>query len=527
MPPVVAALGRLDRRRVLPALPADVEAALLRGIGQVLGHLGAAGQLDVLDARFGEVAVVVVEPGLLLVDHLVQGSARHIGRADVAAALGALLQVAAAAHRTVQQLVRQVHAPGALQRLDHQLAVVGLLRMDQRLLHAPLAVAAADLDGLHGEGVQAADVHRGADGHRDGDELLHLVRVHVLLAQGGGGIDHGVERRSRMAGDEVLRHELPAARLLRGVLEPALELLEGVEGRLVHQRQHALVGGFRRHLHDAADVVAGDLVDVAVAVPQGQVVADAALDEDVFDAADAADAAQGGDVLVDAALQARAGRRPQAVAVEPGAELAHLAALHAEHVGARAPDIADGAVEAGQRGDALRLLHHRVDAAVLDLLALVVDDGTEVAVRDAAAVGDDGALHRLQRRHAFGIGGVFAPGVGQGVDAVEGGLVEGRRRRVLHHEARAGGLHHDAAALGVLLQEVDALAVGELRGIGGDLLEGGGLHHAARPRVGDGLAAVGHPAGAADVVEVLDRLARAQAVGDLQDLLLGHARGGG
>src|SRR5687768_2419576 len=102
--PSAPALVRLDRRGVLPALPAGVVATALGRVGEVLRHLGAAGQRYRLDPGFREVAVVLVEPGLVLVDHLVERAAGHVGRADVTAALGAVLEVVAAADAAVQQL---------------------------------------------------------------------------------------------------------------------------------------------------------------------------------------------------------------------------------------------------------------------------------------------------------------------------------------------------------------------------------------------------------------------------------------
>ena len=59
------------------------------------------------------------------------------------------------------------------------------------------------MDGLQGEGVQAGVVHGRGDGHGRGGEVLHLLRVHVIVPQVLGQLDHILDGAAGMAGHEI------------------------------------------------------------------------------------------------------------------------------------------------------------------------------------------------------------------------------------------------------------------------------------------------------------------------------------
>ena len=148
-------------------------------------------------------------------------------------------------------------------------------------------------------------------------------------------------------------------------------------------------------------------------------------------------------------------------------------------------------------------------------------DGAEVAVAKAAAVLDDRELDLLDGVHPAQrlIGGVIGAGEGQVEYAVQLLPGEGGHRRILHQVVGVGLLLHDGLAVDrVLPFGLDLVGLGVALLVLRDLVEGGAGH-----TVLWNLILGTQVAGAADVADFVDVLARLELLGELGNHLFTHA----
>ena len=208
-------------------------------------------------------------------------------------------------------------------------------------------------------------VHAGRAGHgRRGEDLDALDRplpAPLELFQVVGQLAGLLFRGPGVGDHEVGLEVLGTARVDLG--EGAAELLEGMAAAaFVHEAQDALGDVLGGDLQEPGRVVLGELLDVFRAF-QGQVVADAAADEDLLDAGDAAGLPHQPDEAAVAAVEAAAGKT---VVVGAGGRT-----LHAVHIGRRPAQVVDEALPLGVGGHAPDLPEDGLFAAGDDTVALV------------------------------------------------------------------------------------------------------------------------------------------------------------
>ena len=104
-----------------------------------------------------------------------------------------------------------------------------------------------------------------------------------MLLQPQREIHHIFISRPRVGGNKVWNQILLFTRLLRISIEQLLKAIVAAHTRLHHLRQWPLFGMFRSNLQITADVVGGQLFDVA-RIFNRNVVTNAGCDEDLFDA---------------------------------------------------------------------------------------------------------------------------------------------------------------------------------------------------------------------------------------------------
>jgi len=109
---------------------------------------------------------------------------------------------------------------------------------EERLHHALLAQIACNMHGFARHRVEAREVHRGRDGHRRRDEVLHLTRAHVAVLEPERELDRVVERRAGVTRDEVRNEVLLLAGLFARLAERLGEALVVLDGRLLHLVEH-------------------------------------------------------------------------------------------------------------------------------------------------------------------------------------------------------------------------------------------------------------------------------------------------
>ena len=157
-----------------------------------------------------------------------------------------------------------------------------------------------------------------------------------------------------MGADEVRHEVLLLTRPFTRIRKLTLKRLEGVVAGLLHHVQYGRTDVFGGDLEVAADEVFGQEPNVAGAL-QRQIVPDAGGDEDVrfflLCVSPLQDALEHGDDDI-VGRQFRTRRRIEAAHAFAGCV---LGAGHAVHVGGRAADVFDGALELRVGGDAVQL----------------------------------------------------------------------------------------------------------------------------------------------------------------------------
>ncbi len=204
---------------------------------------------------------------------------------------------------------------------------------------------------------------------------------------------HGRLGAARVGSDQIVREKLFQALFLGQAVEQQAKLQEAVRSRFAHGRQHAGVAVFGRDLHLPGNVVTNDLpqiVETIFTVGKDHIVAKAGSHGNFFNGIDAAQSLQQGHEGAVVNLEAGADRREQAAFVPAGAFKQFFRTLKPVHVGGRATDVGDDALESRVSGENFGLSDDRFDAAILDSSPLVHGNGAEMTLAVTAPVGSQG-----------------------------------------------------------------------------------------------------------------------------------------
>ena len=218
------------------------------------------------------------------------------------------------------------------------------------------------MHALQGEGVKAGVVHGRGDGHGRGCEVLHLLRVHVIVTQVLGQLDHVLDGAAGMAGHEIGQKVLLLSRRPADCGKALPEGVQHLAGRLMHTLRHRPGDVLGSDLEVAGDVMAAQLLQIGRTVGHDQVMPDARADEDLLDAGNlpqiGKELHQPGMVFVQRGAVCRA---------EPVRAGALLPARAGEgiHVGGRPAHVLDDALEALHLREGRRLAQDGAFAAAL------------------------------------------------------------------------------------------------------------------------------------------------------------------
>ncbi len=279
----------------------------------------------------------------------------------------------------------QVLAARLLERPANLEVILGLEELHQRPLQLPVAQMLGDVDRLLGERVEARVVHAGRDVERAGDEILHLVGAVMVALEEQRQVDHRVERAAGVAGDEVGDQELLLAggaarpwripgRISRNRRWPASSSAPARSDRCARAPPSS---GRRRDARPARACTRDCLRARSMRMPEAtKTFFTPGVSRASFISSTS------GPWSVPSSLQTvgwtQLSRRQRAST--SGRRAAHLV-----HVGRRAADVADDALELGIGGHLADFAEHRLRAAALDDAAFVGRDRAERAAAEAAA----------------------------------------------------------------------------------------------------------------------------------------------
>ena len=258
--------------------------------------------------------------------------------------------------------------------------------------------------------MQARIPRFGAHGHGCGREVLHLFEFevegfglgcegrHVFVVAAGVGADE--------VGDDLLIESVAAI----NVVEKFLELVEEFERGLSHELQHGVGSVFGSHLEASRHVVANQLFGIFLlsvvngfisAAMQNEVVAHTASHEALFDAGQRVDGMVDGKEWPVVGVEVFANGRVNAAGACALPAQAQVVASHAIHVGRRAAEVGEVALEVGHLGDLSDLAQYALLRSAHDELSLVGRNGAECAASEASAVKADGVAYHFVGRYAF------------------------------------------------------------------------------------------------------------------------------
>ncbi len=315
------------------------------------------------------------------------------------------------------------------------------------------------------EGVFLGVIHGGGVGEWRRVEVLHLIQLEAVGLDPERHVHHVFIRGARVGRDEVGDQVLLLARLFGILVEQLLEAVVAAHARLHHLGERALLGVLRCDLQIAADVVLGQLLDVA-RIFHRYVVAHAGGDQNLLDPLHIPRLAIEVYGRAVVGVHVRAYGRPDTGGAAAG--LLGLGALAAQlvHVGGGAAEIRDDAGKARHLvADLFDFFDDRLFRAALDDAPLVLRDGAEGAAAEAATHDVDRGLdHLVGRDLLLAIGWVRHPLVRQAEHAVH--LVGFQREggRVDPDDAIAVGLGErtGAARVGLVVQDARRMGVEHL-----------------------------------------------------------------
>src|SRR5262249_28446231 len=111
-------------------------------------------------------------------------------------------------NQAVAAISDEVLVPGFQQSFPHSEPVFGLEELHQSPLHFPIPHAPGNVDGLLREGIDARVVKCCCNVEWGRDEVLYLIGAIAIALQIYGEVDHRIEIRTWVAGDEVRDQKL-------------------------------------------------------------------------------------------------------------------------------------------------------------------------------------------------------------------------------------------------------------------------------------------------------------------------------
>jgi len=146
-------------------------------------------------------------------------------------------------------------------------------------------------------------------------------------------------------------------------------------------------------------------------------------------------------------------------------------ATHLIHVGGRATDVADHALEISRLGHGSNFVQDRLLAPRLNDPPLVGGDRAECAAPEAATHDRDRVFDHLECGDRFGVGRMWQPRVGQPVDRVHGRFADRQLGDIADDRLRAMRLHQGAGIERIGFVVNDSRRLGERQFVRHHLLE--------------------------------------------------------
>ena len=289
--------------------------------------------------------------------------------------------------------------------------------MEQRPLKATFAQAARDVNLLFGDRVDPGIISASRRLERRRNEVLHLLRLNVVIAEILGDRDHRFERATGEAGNQVRNEILFLARRFGRVGEEFAKLFVIGDRRFVHQAQNVVVDVFRRRLQMTADVMRRQFFD-ELRRQVREVGSDSGRDVNALDAVGFArflhQRTNRGMIGVEvrAKGRAKAGRADATFAkfaVFPG---------HSAHIRRRRAQVGDDEIAPGFLGERPDFLQNRRFAPVLDKFALVRRDRAEGTAAETTAMALNRRANDVDRRNQLRVRRVWFAGERQVVNGV-------------------------------------------------------------------------------------------------------------
>lgn len=181
-----------------------------------------------------------------------------------------------------------------------------------------------------------------------GEDLDLLGMYRELPSAEAGQLLHVVVSAAGMGGDEVVRQELVPPHPAAAGIEHPLESLQDIRSRLPHEVEDPVADMLRCYLHLPRHMLGDERFQIGGTVPpvgEDHVVAYPGIHEDMPDPVDIGDGLEQGGLTGMIDRKSGAGLPDEASAVLAAAVDGLLGAFDAIHVGRRAADILDHAVE--------------------------------------------------------------------------------------------------------------------------------------------------------------------------------------
>ena len=261
----------------------------------------------------------------------------------------------------------------------------------------------------------------GGYGHRGGREVLHLLEVEVQTLGDNRQLGHVLLRASRMATDEVGDDLLAEVQLVVDFIENLLEVVELGERWLAHDVEHRVAGLLGSYLEASAHVLGNEFAGVflrasvdgrVLAFVKQEVVTHPTTDEALLDARKRIDGMIDVEQRAMVGVEVRAHLGMDARGALALAALVRVVSAHGIHVGTRASQVGEVALEVGHFGNGFDFAQDTFLASAHDELALMRTDGTEGTSAETSSMEVHGELDHVEGRDALALVlGVWQTGV--------------------------------------------------------------------------------------------------------------------
>lgn len=314
--------------------------------------------------------------------------------------------------RAVVELLDEVGPSDASQFPLDTLSLLGFIPEEELPLRQLLAWCLGGEDRFKRVRVVSRIPRLGADGHRRGREVLHLLEVEVQVFGDDSELGHILFLATRMTANKIRYDLLFQALFLVDAVEDALELIELLKRRLAHESEHSVGSVLGCHLQATADMVGDELAGIqsggrvgllVLTLIEQEVVTHTTADEALLHARQRVDGMidveQAGEIRVKVGTDLWVdARRPLAVLTG-----FLVAPTHAIHVGRRTTEIRDIAFEAIHGDDLTSLAEDARLRATGDELALMGRDGAEGTAAETATMEIDRELDHFVGRYRLAL----------------------------------------------------------------------------------------------------------------------------